>query len=204
MMHRNITLNRVGSVAMGAVLAVGMIPMLPPQSASAGALFAQHMTHQAWQRGESMALPRWPDAQRFPIARLTADLLEGELFILPTDVASSLGLNHLSVSALPGDNGNSVIASNCDAHAQFLADVGLGDRFVIDRRDGARTVFEIVALDVVDARRAQIVLDSTLPAVTLITCYPFDARHARGTLRYVVSARALRREPSASARDATH
>ncbi|MEO0574861.1 MAG: sortase [Pseudomonadota bacterium] len=193
MMHRTVTLNRVGSVAMGAVLAVGLIPMTPPHSPTASALFARHLVLRAWQRGEYAVLPHWPDTEAYPVARLTSDALDDEVFIVTghDQGNTTFGLNHLAASVLPGDTGNSVIAASCDTQARFLADTGLGDRFVIDRKDGARAVFEVVALDVVDARRAQITLDSTSPALTLITCYPFDATRADVSLRYVVSARAL-------------
>ena len=55
--------------------------------------------------------------------------------------------------------------------------------------NGREFDFEIVDLDVVDSRRASVVLDSDAPMLSLITDYPFDASRPRGSLRYVVTAR---------------
>ncbi|MEL6869975.1 MAG: class GN sortase [Pseudomonadota bacterium] len=202
MMARPRVLNRAGNLAMGAVLAVGMISMADGLYIPAKAMLAQQLLQRAWQRGERSPaidtdeLRPWPWADTFPVARLTSDATDDEVFVLSGGSGRTLafGPGHLQTSALPGHVGNSVIAGHRDTHFRFLADVALGDNLVVDRRDGERVVYEIVALDVVDARRAQIALDGAAPTLTLITCYPFDAITPGGPLRYVVSARAVSAE----------
>jgi sortase A len=45
-----------------------------------------------------------------------------------------------------------------------------------------------VGVDVVDARRGSILLDTEEPMLSLVTCYPFDAAVPGGPMRYVVTA----------------
>lgn len=184
---------------MAACLAVGMINLAEGLYIPAKAVFAQHLLQRAWQRGESVSdvsdasLRPWPWADTFPIARLTGERFDQEMFVLSGASGRTLafGPGHLQASALPGELGNAVIAGHRDTHFQFLQDVSIGDRLVIDRRDGERFVFEIDDLQVIDARLASVSLESEQARLTLITCYPFDAIQAGGSLRYVVSATRL-------------
>ena len=66
---------------------------------------------------------------------------------------------------------------------------GLGDRLGIASLGGEPNVSDITGLDVVDSRRGSLVLDTDVSALTLVTCYPFDALEPGGPLRYVVTAR---------------
>ncbi|MEM7765076.1 MAG: class GN sortase [Pseudomonadota bacterium] len=184
---------------MAVCFAVGLINLAEGLYIPAKAALAQHLMQRAWQRGESVesatdpALRPWPWADTHPIARLTSDVFDHEMFILSGANGRTLafGPGHLQSSAQPGDVGNAVVAGHRDTHFAFLEDVALGDHLVIDRRDGERVVFEIDALDVIDARRASVALDSDEPRLTLVTCYPFDAVQAGGPLRYIVSARRM-------------
>ena len=49
----------------------------------------------------------------------------------------------------------------------------------------------MTGLDVVDARRGSLVLDTERVMLSLITCYPFDTVDAGGPMRYVVTAEAV-------------
>ena len=161
----------------------------------------------AWQRGESAPerldedLRPWPWADTQPIARLTADVLDDELFILSGSSGRTLafGPGPREASALPGVPGNRAVAGLRDTHFWSLADVEIGDRLVVDRRDGIRKVFEIANLEVVDSRRASVALDQEQSRLTLVTCYPFDALE-RGPLRYVVTALPIDQELAPAAR----
>ena len=44
----------------------------------------------------------------------------------------------------------------------------------------------------IDSRRGSLLLDTDQAFLSLVTCYPFDAREAGGPLRYVVTARKVR------------
>lgn len=182
---------------MSACLAIGLINLAEGLYIPAKAAFAQHLMQRAWQRGETIdslhdpALRPWPWADTFPVARLTSELLDDEMFILSGASGRTLafGPGHLQASALPGEPGNAVIAGHRDTHFAFLADLEVGDRLVVDRRDATRIVFEVDNLQVLDARLGSIELDSDDSRMTLITCYPFDALEPGGPLRYVVSTR---------------
>ena len=181
---------------MATLLALGMLNLGHGLYIPAKAALAQHLVQRAWQRGESAPavsdaqLRPWPWADTHPIARLTSDASDDELFVLSGGSGRTLafGPGHITASATPGDRGNSVIIGHRDTHFRFLADIEAGDHLVIDRRDGRRIVFEVTTLEVVDASRASVVLDDDVARLTLITCYPFDAVRPGGPLRYVVSA----------------
>ena len=190
-------MRRATKATLGVVLAIGMINLAEGVYLPAKAWLAQALLQRAWQRGERApsidhaALRPWPWADTWPVARLTTDVTDDEVFVLSGGSGRTLafGPGHLEVSALPGDPGNSVIAGHRDTHFAFLEALALGDHLVVDRRDGRRVIFEVTALDIVDSRQAQVRLDYAEPALTLVTCYPFAAVTPGGPLRYVVTAR---------------
>ena len=104
-------------------------------------------------------------------------------------ISLAFGPGHLSISALPGQSGNSIIAGHRDTHFRFLQFLALGDALQVELPDGRTHVYEVSAIDVVDSRRGSLVLDTDDSMLSLVTCYPFDAMEAGGPMRYVVSAR---------------
>ena len=153
---------------------------------------AQEMMQRAWrraERGDEQAAP-WPWADTWPVARLSAPGGEVELIVLEGGSGRTLafGPGHLSVSVLPGERGNSIIAGHRDTHFQFLQHVREGEAIQVDLPDGRSHLFRVVGIDVVDSRRGSIVLDTETPMLSLVTCYPFNSRDAGGPMRYVVSA----------------
>jgi sortase A len=153
---------------------------------------AQEMMQRAWRRAEAgdRHPPPWPWADTWPVARLTAPGGAAELIVLEGGSGRTLafGPGHLSVSVLPGERGNSIIAGHRDTHFQFLQHVRMGDSFSVDLPDGRGHLFRVVGLDVIDSRRGSILLDTDTPLLSLITCYPFNARDSGGPMRYVVTA----------------
>jgi sortase A len=159
----------------------------------AKAWVAQELMNRAWQRTEGGAGPAapWPWADTWPVAKLSARQGDVELIVLAGGSGRTLafGPGHLSISALPGQVGNSVIAGHRDTHFQFLRYVDVGDSLHVELPDGRRHLYEVVHIDVVDSRRGALVLDTDEPMLSLVTCYPFDAMNPGGPMRYVVSAR---------------
>ena len=154
------------------------------------------LIQQAWQQtllsgGE--AVKPWPWADTWPVARLSAKGGEVELIVLEGGSGRTLafGPGHLSISALPGESGNSVIAGHRDTHFQFLQYLRPGESIEVERPGGRRHLYQVTAVDVVDSRRGSLVLDTDEPMMSLVTCYPFDALRAGGPMRYVVSARMI-------------
>jgi sortase A len=176
-----------------ALLALGFWQLGQGAYIPAKAWFAQELMQRAWLRasgGEDRAAP-WPWADTWPVARLTAAAHDVDLIVLAGGSGRTLafGPGHLGASALPGETGNMVIAGHRDTHFAFLRDVRRGERVGIESFGGATYVYEVTGLDIVDSRRGSLVLDTDDAALTLVTCYPFDALEPGGPLRYVVTAR---------------
>ena len=161
----------------------------------AKAWVAQELMHRAWQRaggGKEEPAP-WPWADTWPVARLTAKGGDIELIVLEGGSGRTLafGPGHLSISALPGQTGNSVIAGHRDTHFQFLQYMKIGETIQVDLPDGRKHLYQVTSIDVVDSRRGSLILDTDEPTMSLVTCYPFDAMRAGGPMRYVVSTRLI-------------
>lgn len=161
----------------------------------AKAWLAQELMQRAWiraGRGAQRPAP-WPWADTWPVARLTAKSREVDLIVLEGGSGRTLafGPGHLSASALPGETGNTIIAGHRDTHFQFLRDVEAGELLGIESTKGQKHVYKVISADVVDSRKGSLVLDTDTAMLTLVTCYPFDAREPGGPLRYIVTAKML-------------
>jgi len=161
----------------------------------AKAWFAQGLMQRAWVRaGQDIDRPApWPWADTWPVARLTAKSRDVDLIVLAGGSGRTLafGPGHLSASAMPGETGNAVIAGHRDTHFRFLRNVEAGELLGIESSEGQKHVYKVLGADVVDSRRASLVLDTDAAMLTLVTCYPFDAREPGGPLRYIVTAKML-------------
>ena len=182
-----------GGWVVAALLALGFWQLGQGAYIPAKAWLAQELMQRAWLRagaGEDRAAP-WPWADTWPVARLTATSHDVDLIVLSGGSGRTLafGPGHLGASALPGETGNMVVAGHRDTHFAFLRDVKRGDRLGVESFGGATYVYEVIGLDIVDARSGSLVLDTDVSALTLVTCYPFDAIEPGGPLRYVVTAR---------------
>lgn len=159
----------------------------------AKAWLAQELMHKAWLLSASGTVrpAPWPWADTWPIARLAANAHAVDLIVLAGGSGRTLafGPGHLSGSALPGETGNTVIAGHRDTHFRFLKDMAIGELLRIELGSGEEHVYEVIGMDVVDARTGSLVLDTDAPMLTLVTCYPFDARQAGGPLRFIVTAK---------------
>lgn len=158
----------------------------------AKAWLAQALLQRAWDRtldGEERAVP-WSWADTWPVARLTAKSGEIDLIVLAGGSGRTLafGPGHLGASAMPGTQGNAVIAGHRDTHFRFLRQAEIGEMITVHTGDGESHRYEVVALDVVDSRSGSLLLDTHASILSLVTCYPFDAQEAGGPLRYIVTA----------------
>ncbi len=177
---------------MSALICLGFWHFAQGAYIPAKAWFAQELMQRAWRRAADGELrtPPWPWADTWPVARLTAKAGDVELIVLAGDSGRTLafGPGHLSISAAPGETGNSIIAGHRDTHFAFLKHLRVEENIRVELPDGRAHLFIVESLDVVDARRGSLVLDSDEPMLTLVTCYPFDAIDPGGPLRYVVTA----------------
>ena len=160
------------------------------------AILAQILLQNAWSQtknGQSQVKP-WPWADTHPVARLEVAALDADMIVLAGSTGATLafGPGHMLSSAKPGDDDNMVIVGHRDTHFQFLQHLALGEVVHMQLPDGREYDYEVMAIDVVDSRRGQLVLDTAEAMMSLVTCYPFDGIETGGPLRYVVSARMMR------------
>jgi sortase A len=178
---------------MACLLGIGFWQLGQGAYIPAKAWLAQELMLKAWDRaGKGATEPApWPWADTWPVARLLAKNGAIDLIVLAGGSGRTLafGPGHLSASADPGMQGNSVIAGHRDTHFSFLKDLALGESLWIETVDGQQHRYRVVDLDVVDSRRSSLLLDSDDSMLSLITCYPFSGSAAGGPLRYVVTAR---------------
>ena len=184
-----------GRWVVAALLALGFWNLGQGAYIPAKAWLAQELMQRAWLRvtaGEDRAAP-WPWADTWPVARLTMRSRGVELIVLAGGSGRTLafGPGHLGASALPGEAGNAVIAGHRDTHFRFLQDIQPGELINVQTIDGERHRYEVIDVDIVDSRNGSVVLDTDLPMLTLVTCYPFDGLEAGGPLRFVVTAKVL-------------
>lgn len=133
----------------------------------------------------------WPWANTRPVARIEAPK-QGVRVIVLADAShdrSSFGPSHVDGTALPGTRGHSVVAAHDGDDFAFLQFVALGQELLVERPGGTRVTHLIVDIRIIDARTESVVVDDTMDALTLVTCYPFgDEWDPVQPLRYVVTA----------------
>ena len=164
----------------------------------AKALVAQHLLERSWQRvanGQHAAteIRPWPWADTYPVAKINFSTKQHSAIVLQgaSGEALAFGPAHLSRTALPGEVGNSVIAGHRDTHFQVLQSLRIGDRIEIERAAKRTTYYQVTATWIVNENDITVLEDLDAPALTLITCYPFDAKVPGGPLRFIVRARAI-------------
>jgi sortase A len=107
-------------------------------------------------------------------ARLSIPRLHAVLYVVEGTDSVDLrrGPGHLEGSALPGSNGNCVIAGHRDTHFRLLKNVQQGDRIEIETAAGAFT-YRVSAISVVTPRNTASLRPTGEPVLNLVTCYPF-------------------------------
>ncbi len=154
---------------------------------------AQQLLNHAWSatRDDRRNVKPWPWADTWPVARLRLARGAEPLTVLAGASGRNLAFAPalMDGSALPGSAGVSVIAGHRDTHFRALATLRVGDRFEIERPDGGTYAYDVAAIDVIDSDRELLRLDAEESVVALVTCWPFDALTAGGSLRYVVTGR---------------
>lgn len=103
-------------------------------------------------------------------------------------------VGHMPGTALPGQNGNSALASHRDTYFRGLAEVRTGD-LIVFKSPTANFRYRVESTRIVDAQATDALPDSATPTLSLITCYPF---HYLGPApqRFIVTARAETSEES--------
>jgi sortase A len=89
----------------------------------------------------------------------------------------------------PGHNGTTLISGYRDTHFRFLQEISIGDEFKLDSiLDNNDYIYEVSNIKIIDSDQQDISTSNNQSELKLVTCYPFNALIAGGSLRYVVTA----------------
>lgn len=188
---------RVALVAALLLIAVSLVPLGQAGWIHAKAQLAQVLLDRAWRARLAGATERaarpWPWADTAPIARLQVPRLAVDEIVLAGASGRSLafGPGHLNGTALPGEQGNAVIAGHRDTHFAFLAEITPGDIVRLQRPDGVWVRYRVSGSAVVDARSAVLDAAPDRTVVTLVTCWPFESANWHQPWRYAVFGEAI-------------
>lgn len=139
----------------------------------------------------------WPWADTYPIAELSFERLNKSVVVLnggdPTTLAFSAGAIapfNQTQSAQPF-----VVAGHRDSHFSFLEEVFMNDIISLADKHGRSQLYQVEAIDIVDASSGKLPVLADDSQLVLITCYPFsdlssDAGNSSNE-RYVITAKLL-------------
>jgi len=190
----------VPNVFIKLTLVIGCIFCLNAGWLPAKAWLSQQLISYSWDKSLSHnngVLPSnikpWPWADTYPIAKLTFQRLNKEIVVLnggdPTTLAFSAGaiapFNQLNTSKA------FVVAGHRDSHFSFLKDIIMHDVISLSDKNGHSQLYQVEAIDIVDASKGDLPVSAEDPSLVLITCYPFDGAGSDSNERYVITARLL-------------
>ena len=140
----------------------------PPAPLTYGAPDETH-----WSKGRIRAYAAVP-AGGLPVAVLRIRRVGLEVPVFAADTARNMNRGAVLVAgtAAPDTGGNTAIAAHRDGYFRALKDVTVGDAITV--RTPARTErFRVSAIEVVEPTDVSVLRPTPVPAVTLVTCYPF-------------------------------
>lgn len=142
----------------------------------------------------------WPWADTYPIAELSFERLNKRVVVLnggdPTTLAFSAG------AIAPFNKARStqpfVVAGHRDSHFSFLDEVVMNDIISLADKYGQSQLYQVEAIDIVDASTGELPVLADDSQLVLITCYPFINASNIGSdagsdtnERYVITAKLL-------------
>lgn len=190
------TSNRVNCkwIATGAMLLAAAI-ILHSLWLPLKAWLSEQLIYHSWQQTklQNKTVKPWPWADTVPIATLSIDRLGHSIILLkgtdPTSLAFSAGAMHQYSTF--DRHSPVVIAGHRDTHFSFIEEVKMKDIISLSDQYGRNHLYEVDELVVVDSDQSDLIIDPLSNDLVLITCYPFNALEAGGSLRYLVKARLL-------------
>jgi len=157
------------------------------------AIIAQQLLDHSWHEtlNDKNAIKHkpWPWSDSWPVAKLIVPQHNIEQIILAGDSGSNLAFapGYSLASFLPNSQGTTMISGHRDTHFSFLQDIKIGEIFYLQTSE--KTVaYRVDDLQVVDSKTYTLQADTDRQILLLVTCYPFDAMSAGGSLRYLVFA----------------
>ncbi len=83
-----------------------------------------------------------------------------------------LAVGHIGGTALPGERGNIGLAAHRDTFFRRLGEIQANDQIRLVTREGTFT-YRVQGTRIVEPRDTWVLGQTDVPAVTLVTCYPF-------------------------------
>jgi sortase A len=139
----------------------------PTSSSTPDFLLWSAIRIQAWRAAQTEAAPTPAGVLRIRRLRVEAPIYEG------TDEGTlNRGVGHIDGTPLPGASGNSGLAAHRDSYFRALKDIAAGDAVEIVTRAGIVT-YRVERTWIVGPDDMWVLDPTPVPAVTLVTCYPF-------------------------------
>lgn len=161
----------------------------------AKAWLSEKLIHYSWQQSINLQqkIKPWPWADTYPIAKLSFERLNKRVVVLnggdPTTLAFSAGaiapFNQV-LSPKPF-----VVAGHKDSHFSFLKEVIMKDIISLADKHGSSQLYQVEAIDIVDASTGELPIMAEGSGLVLITCYPFNNISSQSNERYVITAKLL-------------
>jgi sortase A len=107
-------------------------------------------------------------------ARMAIDRLHVNVAVIEgdSDADLRLGAGHIPYTALPGDSGNVGIAAHRDTFFRPLRNIRKGDIISVFT-PGETYRYAVDSTQIVTPEHSEVLLPTTEPSLTLVTCYPF-------------------------------
>lgn len=197
----------MSTIAFKALLLIGSLLCINASWLPTKAWLSQALISYSWQEAMTqqnqlqgnkttntkVAIKPWPWADTFPIAELSFKRLNEDIVVLnggdPTTLAFSAG------AIAPFNQTNSaqpfVVAGHRDSHFAFLEDILMKDVISMTDQHGQSQLYQVEAIDIVDASSGQLPVLANDSSLILITCYPFNAIGNDANERYVITAKLL-------------
>jgi LPXTG-site transpeptidase (sortase) family protein len=108
------------------------------------------------------------------VAKLVIPRLEAALYVVEGDGPDELsrGPGHLQGTAMPGEDGNCVIAGHRDTHFRILKNIQKGDDIILETSTG-KFHYQVQRTEVVSPDNTASLRPTRDGELNLITCYPF-------------------------------
>ncbi len=82
-------------------------------------------------------------------------------------------VGHIEGTSLPGEGGNTGLAGHRDTFFRALRNIKDGDKIVLDTLEGTFQ-YVVESMRIVKPQRVEVLGATAAPALTLVTCYPFN------------------------------
>lgn len=170
------------------------------------AWLSQQLISYSWQQSIDLQqkIKPWPWADTYPIAELTFERLNKRVVVLNGGDPSTLAFSAGAIAPFnqPSSTQPFVVAGHRDSHFSFLDEVFMKDIISLADKHGQSQLYQVEAIDIVDASTGELPVLADDSSLILITCYPFTSirntssntdrnTDSNGNERYVITARRL-------------